>query len=223
MKLSNDTLAILKNFASINSNLVFKEDSVIRTISESKTILAKADITESFDKTFGIYDLNEFLSVCSLIDDSDIQIGENSVSIKGKGQNLEYFFSDIDILTQPSKDIVLPSVDVKVLITEDNLNQIRRAASVLRHEELSIVGKDGTVTANVINTKDATANNYSIVLDENNECKDEFNFDISIPNLKLLSGDYNVEICRKLISRFVHAEKPVEYFVALEKTSKYNP
>ena len=63
MNLSNDTLNVLKNFATINPNLVFKPGQKLKTISESKTILASAEIVEDFPTEFGVYDLNEFLSV----------------------------------------------------------------------------------------------------------------------------------------------------------------
>ena len=73
MKLSNDTLNVLKNFASINPNLVFKPGQKLKTISEAKTILASADIVEDFPVEFGVYDLNEFLSVYNLIEDPELE------------------------------------------------------------------------------------------------------------------------------------------------------
>ena len=41
MELNEDTLQILKNFASINSNIVFDEGNTIKTISEAKNILSE--------------------------------------------------------------------------------------------------------------------------------------------------------------------------------------
>jgi hypothetical protein len=58
-------------------------------------------------------------------------------------------------------------------------------------------------------------------LDKDNACKNEFNFVVSIPNLKLLPGDYFVSISSKLISNWTNSNYPVEYFVALEKSSTY--
>ena len=37
----------------------------------------------------------------------------------------------------------------------------------------------------------------------------------------MLPGDYNVSISSKLISNFKHKSKPIEYWVALENTSKF--
>ena len=106
-------------------------------------------------------------------------------------------------------------------MSEDVLSQIRKAAAVLGHTEMSIKGEDGVVTASVIDGKDSTSNSFLIELDRDNSCKNDFNFVVSIPNLKLLPGDYFVSISSKLISNWTNANYPVEYFIALEKSSTY--
>ncbi len=60
MKLSNETLSVLKNFASINQGILFKPGKTIRTISTHKNILAEAVVSEEIPKEFGVYDLNNF-------------------------------------------------------------------------------------------------------------------------------------------------------------------
>ena len=62
MKLSNNTLSLLKNFSSINQSILFKKGNTLRTISVMKNILAEATVTEDFGKDFGVYDLNQFLN-----------------------------------------------------------------------------------------------------------------------------------------------------------------
>ena len=224
MKLSNDTLNVLKNFASINPNLVFKPGQKLKTISEAKTILASADIVEDFPIEFGVYDLNEFLSILNLIEDPELEFEDKSVLIKNSSvnnQKVRYFYSSPEILTTPQKDIQMPEPEVGVNLSDDVLNQIRKAAAVLGHTELSIQGEDGVVTASVFDSKDATSNSFTMELDKDNACKNEFNFVVSIPNLKLLPGDYFVSISSKLISNWTNSNYPVEYFVALEKSSTY--
>ena len=222
MNLSNDTLNVLKNFATINPNLVFKPGQKLKTISESKTILASAEIVEDFPTEFGVYDLNEFLSVLSLIDNPTLEFEDKAVLVQGNGQKIRYFFSESEILTTPQKDIQMPDPELGVNIEEDVLNQIRKAAAVLGHTELSIAGNDGVIKASVLDTRDATSNLFEIELDRDNSCKNEFNFVVSIPNLKLLPGDYFVSISSKLISNWTNSNYPVDYFIALEKNSSYN-
>ena len=67
MKLSDNTLTILKNFAGINNSILVKKGNKLRTISVAKNILAEAEITpEEFPRDFAIYDLNQFLNFLSL-------------------------------------------------------------------------------------------------------------------------------------------------------------
>ena len=66
MKLSTETISVLKNFSTINANLMVKSGSSLSTMSAMKNIVAKADVTEEFPSDFAIYDLNEFLSALSL-------------------------------------------------------------------------------------------------------------------------------------------------------------
>ena len=212
----------MKNFATINPNLVFTPGQKVKTISESKTILAQADIVEDMPKEFGVYDLNEFLSVYNLVEQPTLEFEDKSVLINGaNNQVVRYFFSEIEILTTPQKDIQMPDAELGFTLTDEILNQIRKAAAVLGHTELSLKGDNGVITASVVDTKDNTSNSFSYELDRDNACVESFNFIVSIPNLKLLPGDYFVSISSKLISNWTNNNYPIEYFIALEKNSSF--
>ena len=139
MQLSSETLAVLKNFASINSNIVFRGGSTIKTMSEAKNILASANVSDQFpDQEFGIYDLNEFLGVMSMFDNPELDIDKNFARISQDSRSVQYFFSDPSILTSPSKDIQMPETDVRFMLSEGDLTTIRRAASTLSVSDLVI-------------------------------------------------------------------------------------
>ena len=225
MNISNETLEVLKNFSSINPNIVFEPGQKLKTISEAKNIMAIAETVEDFPE-FGIYDLNEFLSVLNLIDNPSLAFDTNMVNIEnattGPGKtSVKYFFSDKEILTTPQKDITMPDAEFGIELTADKLSQIRKAAAVLGHSELAISGKDGIIKLSVLDTKDSSANVFDMDLDADNACKNEFNFIINIPNLKLLEGDYFVTISSKLISQWSNSNYPITYFIALEKSSDF--
>ena len=221
MIISDDTLKVLQNFASVNPNLVLKPGQKVKTISEAKNIMAIAEITEDFPTEFGVYDLNEFLSVHGLIENAALSFDDKSLTMASGDQKIKYYFAETDILTQPTKDIIMPDAEVGINLTEQVLDQIQKAASVLGHMELSLSGTNGLITASVLDIKDATANTFDIVVDKDNSCKEQFNFVVNIPNLKLLPGDYFVSISSKLISNWQNTNYPVEYFIALERTSSY--
>lgn len=220
-KLSTQTLAILKNFSGINKNLMVRAGNSISTIAEAKNILAFATIDETVEKDFGIYDLNEFLSAFNLIEDPTLEFDESSVLLSSGKSKVRYRFADESILTFPNKKINMPTADVTVTLTGETLNQIRKAASALGHSVASIRSENGGVTLSVIDPKNATANSYSIVLEDSIEGNATFDFQFLIANLKVIPGDYTVKISSKLISQWEHATDSIEYFVALEKSSTY--
>lgn len=221
MKLSETTIDILKNFSAINPNMVFKEGATLATIAEAKNIMASATIEERIPREFGIYDLNEFLSTISLVENPDLDFGKDSITVSDGNASIEYFYSSPEVLTAPTKTVTMPKADVKVILTADTINKIKKAAAVLGHPTLQISGKNGVVSCQVIDLKNKTANKYSIVVDEKNACKEVFSFVIVIGNLKMLPGDYTVSISSKLISHFKNATTPIEYWIALEKDSTF--
>ena len=221
MNISNETMEVLKNFASINPNLVFQPGQTLKTISEAKNIMAVAETVEDFPE-FGVYDLNEFLSVLNLISTPTLSYESNLVKIESDVSKVKYFFSDKEILTTPQKDITMPDAEFGVEISADIISQIRKAAAVLGHSELSIFGEDGIIKLAVLDSKDSSANVFEMNLDADNSCKNKFNFILNIPNLKLLDGDYFVTISSKLISQWTNSNYPINYFIALEKSSEFH-
>ena len=132
MKLSDNTLALLKNFAGINNSILVKQGNRLRTISVAKNILAEAEITEEFPRDFAIYDLNQFLNGLSLHQDPDLDFTEEShLSIKEGKRRVKYFFADPNvIISPPDKDIQLPSQDVCFQLDSTSLEKLVKAAAV---------------------------------------------------------------------------------------------
>jgi len=219
MKISSETINILKNFSGINANLVFKPGKELKTLSEAKTIMATASTLEDFPIEFGVYDLNEFLSLFSLMDEPELEFDDKFLTMSDGSQKIKYFYSEIDILTQPTKDINMPECEVVLDISSANLDKIRKAAAVLGHSELSFSSQGDNVVASVFNEKDATANTFDI--DLGTTSNEIFNYVFSISNLKMLQGDYKVSISSKLISNWRNADNPLDYFIALEKSSSF--
>ena len=222
MDLSENTIQVLKNFASINSNIVIKNGKNISTISEAKNILASVDVDEEFNQEIGIYDLNEFLGVLGLVDKPRLKLNEDHAVIGDSSgrSKIRYYFADKEMLTSPTKPVNMPTTDVKFHLDNDTLNKIKRAATALGHSELSITPGDGVVTLTVTSSDNSTANSFSIdVVGESQS--DKYNFIFNIANLKMLSGHYDVEISSKLISQFKNTDSSLKYWIALEKNSKY--
>jgi hypothetical protein len=222
MQLNENAMQVLKNFATINPNIVIEEGNVIRTLSEGKNIFGKAVVDLDFPVKFGIYDLNEFLNVLGLVDEHSLTFNDKYVVVNDNVglSKVKYFFTDTDYLTTSNKDIAMPSTEVKFNLTNDTLNKLKRAASALGHDVVSIRPNNGAISLTVFDKDNPTSNSFTIDVDGSYEGSD-FDFIITISNLKLIPKDYQVEISSKLISHFINKESNVEYWVALEKSSKY--
>jgi hypothetical protein len=225
MELSNFTVQTLKNFASINPNLVIRGGNTIMTMSDAKNILAQVSVSEDFPQEFGIYDLNEFLSVIGLFETSNLKFEESNIIVSDTSgrSKIKYFYSDIEMLTTPTKALTMPSTDVSFILDNNTLNNLKRAAAALGHTEVSITGGNNLITLTVVDNENTTSNSYSIDVDGSYNSED-FNFILNINNLRMIPGDYQVDISSKLISQFTNTseEQPIKYWVALEKTSTYN-
>ena len=222
MKLNDSTMAVLKNFATIQPNIILTEGNVIRTIAEAKNVMAVANLEQSFDKTVGIYELDQFLAVLGLVDDPDLEFNEEFVTVQsGAGlSSVKYFYIDANILTTPTKDIPMPEAEVKFTLSESTLNRVRRAAAALSHEKMTITASDGAIKLTVVDNSDSTSNAFEIVVPGSFD-SDDFTFVMNIANLKLIGGEYDVEISSRLISKFTNTVAGVSYYIALEKSSTY--
>ena len=180
MKLSNYTTSVLKNFSTINQNLVIKEGNTITTMSAMKNIVAK----------------------------------ENKPTTK-----MKYFYSDPSVVTSPNKMITMPSNEVKFTMSSEDLSRLKRAAGAIGAPDM-VLEKDGSSSSlTVKDKKNDTANNYSLDVDTTSE--GEFNFYFKVENMKLLDGNYDVEISSKNISHYTNKSTDIEYWIALEPESTY--
>ena len=223
MNISENTMQILKNYSSINPNFIARKGSVITTISEAKNILSSCSVEEEFDQDLGIYDLNEFLNVLSLVDQPKLQMEEKWVTISDQTgrSKIKYFFTDPEMLTSPTEKMIqnassMDNFDISFTLDNDTLNRIKRAASALGHTSMKVDTKEaGGIVLMVFDSENPTSNTFSI--DVPGQGKGEGTHIINISNLKIVSGDYDVKISNKNISNFIHKEKPIQYWIALEK------
>jgi len=223
MKLSSNTISVLKNYASINQNLVIKEGKEITTMSAMKNIVARAEVEEEFPQEVAIYDLNEFLSALSLFKSPNLQFQDTYVNITEENNpktSLKYFYSDPSVVTTPSKMITMPSNEVTFTLESATLSNITKAAAVIGSADLVLENSSGTPSLTVKDKKNDTANSYSMGVETKGE--GNFSFFFKVENLKLIDGKYNVEVSSKNISHMKNESTPIEYWIALEPESNYS-
>lgn len=218
MKLSKDTLSVIKNFAAINSNLSIKVGNKITTISSGKNIMAEAIVAESFPIDFGVYDLNEFLGAMSLFESPELDFSTKSVSIKEGKNSVKYYAANQSILTIIPSIKQFPTPDIEFDLPGAMLSQIQRVSSILRATDFSVVGDGNTIAVVVGDKSNPTGNTFESELGDTDK---SFKVNFKVENLKMMAGDYRVSIGGKKISRFQATNTQLVYYCALELDSTF--
>ena len=221
MKLSETTINVLKNFATINAGMQFKEGSVIRTISKGQNVLGKATVTETFEKDFVIYDLNRFLSLCGSLKDPEIVINSetNNLTVKSGTSKTTYGLADESmIVAPPAKELKIENSEVNFRLTKDDMNQVLKMSGILGLPNVAVIGDGTEISISALDVKNADTDTFSIKVGETTA---NFKLIFNTENLKMIPGNYDVAISSKGISHFKHATDSVEYWIATEAGSKY--
>ena len=222
MKLSSDTVTVLRNFSDINQNILFRVGNKLKTMSTMKNIVAKAEIKEDIEQEFGVYDLPEFLRAIDSFQSPVIQFnGNTSMTINDEKSSLaaRYAFADKETLVTPSKEIKMPDLSVCFQLKNSSYESLKKLFVNLNLPDLAIKGEDGKIKLVALDKKNSNSNQSSIsvgVADTN------FTAYIKTENLKLIPGDYDVVLSKQKIAHFVNNKAKVEYWIALEADSIFN-
>ena len=217
--LSKKTLDVLKNFSTINSSIVFRKGSTVRTISNAENILAKFTGEEVFPSDFAIYDLSQFLSGISLFNDPQLEFTSNDfVSIRGGRTSAKYYFSDpeITLKSAPEKNVNFPGADLQFNLSGDELIQLQKASAVYSLPDLTFQSEEGVNTIKLIlrDKENDTSNTYDLTVAG---CSTgTYSLDVKIENIRLLPGDYTVKVSKHLISEWTNQNVDLTYYIALE-------
>ena len=216
MRLSEQTVSLLKNFAGINQNIQFKAGNKLQTISAQKNILVDAEVPEAFPSDFAIYDLNKMLGVMSLFLDPELEIGDKTMKVGGK---VNYMFADPSmIVTPPEKELTFPEAEVKFAMSNVDFSQTTKAAAMLGLPHVCVVGDGSKITLGATDVNNSSSDDF---VTEVGTTDKNFCMVFKIENLKLFAGDYDVEITSKGISKFSHTSINLQYFIATESDSTF--
>ena len=217
--LSKKTLDVLKNFSTINSSIVFRKGSTVRTISNAENILAKFTGEEVFPADFAIYDLSQFLSGISLFNDPQLEFTSNDfVSIRGGRTSAKYYFSDpeITLKSAPEKNVNFPGADLQFNLSGDDLIALQKASAVYGLPDLTFQSEEGLDTIKLIlrDKENDTSNTYDLTVAGSST--GTYSLDVKIENIRLLPGDYTVKVSKHLISEWTNTNVDLTYYIALE-------
>ena len=215
MKLSENTLAVLKNFASINSGVVLKKGNTQKTISPEKSILVEATLEDNLSSDFGIYDLNQFLGNVTTLKNPELTFTQSDVTLDDGDLALTYHACSPNlIISPPDKELALKTVDCKFSLSNAVLQKLLKVATMNSLPNLTVVGKDGELRLKIHEKANDTSNHGSVKIGD--YAGEDFVATFKTENLKLLPDDYNVELQKGAFAKFVNAAGNLKYFIALE-------
>ncbi len=220
MRLSNETIKILKNYAAINNSLLFSKGNVLKTVSGEKTILASATIQEEIPFDFAIYDLSSMLAMLSCLNDPEIICHSKKVEIKssqGQQGSFDMYYSDASLIaTPPDKEIsTIPVYSFD--LSADEMQTMMKAIAVTGSPELTIKCEDNKVVLKAGSRDNETHSSYTKELGSHDGS--DFDVYIDIVNFKVIHDDYEIVIAstmnkRSAILNFKSKNKAVEYWLA---------
>ena len=219
MKLNENTLSVLKNFSSINSGLVLQAGNVQKTISPEKSILVEVELEDAIPSQFGIYDLNQFLGNVTTLDNPDLTFDEKTVMMNDGEIAFSYYSCSPNlIVSPPDKELKLKQIDVSFTLTNAILSKLLKLAAMNNLTHLSVIGKDGEIRLTAHEKANDTSNHASFKLNDYSGA--DFIASFKVENIKLIAGDYDVEIQLGAFAKFVSTsgtfKNKIKYFIALE-------
>lgn len=216
MQISNETIHILKNFASINNNILIREGDVVSTITNAKNIFARAQVSESFPKEVAIYDLSSLLALLTIKENQEVDFGEKAITISKDSGKFEYFYSSPEVVKgAPNQTIEVDNFYTFKLTAED-VAMLNKAAAITSAPSMSVSCKNQTVTMTISDRKNQSANNFKKVIGTGFEDFDVF---MAVENFKVIPDAYQVTVSKKKFLHFKHETKNLEYWIACDPES----
>lgn len=220
MKLSQDTIKILKNFSEINTTILIRRGNNIVTVDASKRILADAKLNENLPNDFAIHDLNSLLTVSSLFDNPDFDFKSDKVVIKNNHRSVNYCYADPSVVQDAAplrqkiptmfKD---DSVVEKFTLTEEDLKSLRQAATVMHLPYISFIGDSSGVKVVAQDISNDTLGNFTVQIADKASAK--FQHNLLLDNLRVLPGTYDVSVS-PTITHFANKNTQLEYWIVME-------
>ena len=217
MKLSKDTLDTLKNFATINTNILVREGNTLSTISTGKNIFARAEIKETFPREFAVYDLNSLLSLLTVMEDTDIDFGDESLKVTKGSSVFEYFYADPNIIVSaPDKSIEVDNF-FQFDLTKEDIDMILKAAAITAAPMLSVIGDGTQVVITVGDPATPKSNSFRQVIGQTVK---KFDARLAVENFKVIPDAYKVILSEKKFMFLESSKRDTKYWLALERSSE---
>ena len=216
MKISKETINVLKNYATISNNLRIYPGNVLTTLSPQQNIFAKCEVTDVFPKEANIYNLNTLLELISVYDDQEIEFGDNSLSISKGSDTFDYTYADPSVMIAPpaGKSIELDN-HFQFKMTSADIIMINKAAGITGAEQINIVAANGKAVLTVGDKAKSMKHTKTLGTTDL-----VFDVKLDVPNFRVTPEEYTVTLSKKKFLHFKSETAGVpQYWLALDPKS----
>lgn len=224
MKLSQDTITVLKNFATINKSIMIDPGNALSTTLEfHQSVMAYAEVSETFDTSFPIFDLHQFLNIFAMFEDPDLRMVEGRKAIISEGKSVvNYTFAESHMIkTRMPTDIKPQRTVASFEMKAHQLSSLIKAAAIMQLNDILVEGKNGKITIGALNANNSSSNTYKIEVGETDA---SFYALYQFANFRQLIRDYKVTIT-PVFAKFDAIDdklpKTLSYWIAANQGSKF--
>ena len=228
--LTAKTIATLKKMYDVDQSIKIPANSTtLRIKSQNNTMMAKCEIDVEFPRDVHIYDIREFNSVVAIVDNPELDFSDDKFvlvkSADGK-QKLRYLEAESSLIHSfIDKDLVLPSEEIELKVTQHQLKSVMTAANTMKLEYVGFIGADGVITLSSFNKNNGDGNdtnNFSIeVGDTDVDFRMFYKLDIHNIGVLLDEGDLIITISAKNKVSQIVTETGKIFWIALDAKSEY--
>ena len=211
MKISTNTLNILKWLSTINSGIKIDVGNKLYSKFEANSMCAMVEVEETFPNQFITANLSKFLALVDLFEDPDFEFTDEYVKISSpNGKNkTHYYQSRPELVTQPNK---IPKVQTEIALSfnlsSENLKKIFKACSVMNVSDIKLTAKDGVIIMSILNKSVKTGDTFDVVVGEC-DADTDVSFYYKKQNLKLIADySYDVEVYPVGLTKFSCTDSP---------------
>ena len=210
MKISQKTLAILKNFATIRDGIHILPGNVLSQRPVEKFMVAYANVDETFPVEANIYSLPLFLQIFSTLEDPELDWKENYVIFSRENHKVTFTYGR-EIESPPARDkIIAQKWDAEFKLTSEEFGKVMKMANILNSYCIVMNFEGENSKIELEGQSSALETNFS--LDVEATVSNEIRVPIRKENILLLPLGYTIKVNEKSVL-FENEEFGIMYLV----------
>lgn len=220
MKISEKTLNVFKNFATINESLNIRKGNIQKTIDNDETIIAEIVVPDQFPKDFCIYDLSVFLANLTTLNDPDLTFDEKFLTMKDDSVSVRFFYGNPHLIKSlPDEDAIdLENTDVSFVLPQSSFEKLNKVSKLNALPIMTVIGKEGKLILQ--SQEEGNDSSTAVSLELGKHEGEDFRASFKMANLRLLPDNYKVSIALEGYAIFENENKNTRYIIALQEEGK---